>query len=53
MHWLKYYKSDSGVINAFGFGGTAQNREYAEHVIEECHTFWKQLIQSKGQQAVV
>ena len=53
VHWLKYYKSDSGIINAFGFGGTAQNKEYAEHVIEECHSFWKQLIQSKGQQAVL
>jgi inorganic pyrophosphatase len=53
VHWLKFYKADSGIINAFGFGGTAQNREYAEHIIEECHGFWKELIKNKGQQAVL
>ena len=53
VHWLKFYKSEAGIINKFGFGGTAQSREYAEHIIEECHSFWKELIADKGQQPVL
>lgn len=44
-HWLKYYKSPD--INEFGFEGKAQNRHFAEEVLEETHVEWKKLVEER------
>ncbi|CAE7910560.1 PPA6 [Symbiodinium sp. KB8] len=53
VHWLKFYKSSTGIINAFGFDGAAQSKEYAEKIIEETHASWKALVERQGSQAVL
>lgn len=51
--WLRLYKSQSGVINAFAFDGECKPASYAREVVEETHEFWKRLIHEKGAAAVV
>ena len=53
VHWLKFYKSHKGIINAFGFDGEAQNKAYAEGIIEETHASWKALVARQGGAAVL
>jgi inorganic pyrophosphatase len=46
--WFRWYKTPDGKkINAFGHGEVAMDREYAVEIIDETHTFWKDLVEKK------
>ncbi len=49
--WLKLYKSPA--INEFAFEGRAQNRAFAEALVEETHEQWQALIEQRGGAATV
>lgn len=43
--WFKIYKLPDGKpLNKFAFDGKAQNREFAEKILQETHQQWKDLI---------
>lgn len=45
VEWFKIYKIPDGKPpNEFAYNGEAKNREFAEKVVEETATFWKQLV---------
>lgn len=50
--WFRWYKTpDDKPLNAFGFDEAALNKEMAEKVIEETHSYWQALRdgrQNKG-----
>ncbi|CAN7993420.1 unnamed protein product [Ixodes hexagonus] len=44
--WFRIYKIPDGKPeNQFAFNGEAKNREFAEKIIAETHTYWKALMQ--------
>jgi len=49
-NWFREYKTKLGTKqpNKFALEGKAQNREYAQRVVEETHDAWKQLIQGQS-----
>ena len=49
--WLKYYKAP--VINTFAFDGVAQNRAFAEGIVEETHMQWEKLVEARGKAPVL
>ena len=46
--WLKTYKVPDGQPNKLPFDGEAQDRKFAEKIIQETHMFWKNLVNSTG-----
>ncbi len=40
--WFRLYKAP--VINEFAFAGAARGREYATHIVEDCHAMWERLV---------
>nr|CAD7201633.1 unnamed protein product [Timema douglasi] len=50
LEWLKIYKIPEGKPeNQFAFNGEAKNREFALHIIEEVHKYWKLLIKKEAE----
>lgn len=48
IEWFKIYKIPDGKPpNKFAFDGEAKDREFATKVVEETHTYWKELM-NKG-----
>jgi nucleosome-remodeling factor subunit len=44
LEWFRIYKIPDGKPeNKFAFNGEAKNRDFATHVVEETHKFWRTL----------
>ncbi|XP_069700518.1 inorganic pyrophosphatase isoform X1 [Periplaneta americana] len=50
IEWFKIYKIPDGKPeNQFAFNGEAKNREFAHHVIDDVHKYWKSLVKKEAE----
>jgi len=50
IEWFKIYKIPDGKPeNQFAFSGEAKNREFANHVIDDVHKYWCNLVKKEAE----